>query len=120
VNNYYNNTYSDLKYDRGFIHGYRIGRINATREILIRILRDHGEVSKKIIRKINNETDLGFMDIMIEYALGCLHESNGCPSKQNKNLDTIEASYDKLSRTEQEFIDEKYCIYNKSHSSDRD
>jgi hypothetical protein len=109
VSNYYNITNSDSKYDRGYIHGYRIGRINASRKILIRILKNMGKVSKKTIRKINYETDMSFMDIVMEYAI-----------KKNKSLDDIESAYDKLSRTEQEFIDEKYCSYDKSHSSDED
>ncbi|GHU24465.1 hypothetical protein FACS1894172_12570 [Spirochaetia bacterium] len=109
MNNYYNSTNSDSEYDRGFIHGYRIGRIKASRKILIRILKNTGKVSREIIRKINYETDMSFMHLMIKYTL-----------KQDKSLDDIESSYDKLCRTEREFIDEKYCSYDKFNSSDED
>jgi hypothetical protein len=97
------------KYEQEFIKGYRIGRIRATREILINILRRMGKPSKKIINKINLESDLIFLHLILEYTLN-----------QNINLNDIELVYDKLMRTEKEFIEEKVCSYEKSKSLEVD
>ncbi|MFP3040308.1 hypothetical protein LQZ19_00655 [Treponema primitia] len=99
----------DEKYDRGFINGYRIGKTSVSREILINIIKKMGKPSGKIIQKIKFETDLSFLDLMIFYAL-----------EQGTTINDIEASYDELMRSEQEFINEKYCIYKKSNSMDAD
>jgi hypothetical protein len=105
----YNILNSDERYERGFIKGYRIGRISATRKIFINVIKRMGEPSKKIIQKINSEADLIFLDLMIEYAL-----------KKNKNLNDVELAYDKLIRSEKEFADEKYCTYEKSGSPEKE
>jgi hypothetical protein len=97
----------DEKYQRDFVSGYRIGRICATRKILIKLIKIKGNPSKKIIQKIKLETDLTFLHLVLRYTL-----------EQNTSINDIEASYDELTRSEQEFIDEKYCTYVKSNSTD--
>jgi len=58
-------TYEE-RYQLGYLQGYRIGRIGETRRILINCLNGKCKeqnflLGKKIIQKINRETDLDFL-----------------------------------------------------------
>jgi len=62
----YNYISHEERYHLGYLQGYRIGRIEARREILIESLYKMGKEQnnipcKKLIRKINHETDFDFL-----------------------------------------------------------
>jgi hypothetical protein len=94
------NSRQEENYERGFIIGYRIGRIEASRKILIRELKILGKPSRETIRKINFETDEVFLDKMIMLSL-----------EKKTEIDKLESAYDEIMRTEDEFIAEEYSIY---------
>jgi len=45
------------RYEADYAKGYRLGRIQASRKIIIRFLKHHGKPSKRLIHKINREVD---------------------------------------------------------------
>ena len=58
----------------GYMKGFRIGEIKASRDILIRCLHKKGKEqgivpAKSLIQKINRETDIQFFDELILYVL---------------------------------------------------
>ena len=57
---------NEERYQLGYMQGYRIGRIEARREVLIECLYEMGKKQnyipcKKIIKKINREIDFDFL-----------------------------------------------------------
>ena len=65
MRNKYTLTYEE-RYLLGYMKGYRIGQITSAREILTRCLTIKGKEqgfmpTKRIIQKINRETDLDFL-----------------------------------------------------------
>jgi hypothetical protein len=102
---YKNNNFqnSEEEYYRGYIKGYRIGRIQATREVLIRILKGERNNDRKLKRKINFETDIGFLDKVIFYILE--HRKD---TEKIKDFDQI---YDTICRSEEEIQNEKHTTY---------
>ena len=85
--------------------GYRMGALKATREILIRVLKGEGKeqnykVGKELLRKIQYETDGGYLEKLIFVAFD-----------KNLGVEYVEKNYEKIFRTEEEVMSEKYTIY---------
>jgi hypothetical protein len=91
-------------YYRGFIKGYRIGRIQAIRECIIRVLKWEGNSDKKLKRKINFETDIGFLDKV----LVCIIEEH---KKNTEKIRDFGQIYDTICRSEEEIQNETYTTY---------
>ena len=84
--------------------GYRQGQIGATREILINALNRKGDEqnskpSKALIRKINRETDLGYLSKIMYDLIG-----------DRITLAEVENRYDMIFRSDDEIQNEKYAI----------
>jgi hypothetical protein len=94
---------SEEAYYRKFIKGYRIGRIQVTREIIIRILEQAHNNDRKLKRKINFETDIGFLDKIMFYILEYRKDT-----EKIKDFDQI---YDTICRSEEEIQNEKHTTY---------
>ena len=63
---------NEEKYLLGYMRGFRLGQIEVSREILIRYLyidaKKHNYIpSKVMIKKINRETDIEFLENIILY-----------------------------------------------------
>jgi len=85
--------------------GYREGSLQATREILIDVLTGEGKeqnykVGKELLRKIQYETDRGYLRKLTFMALD-----------KNLSVEYVEKNYEKIFRTEEEVMSEKYTIY---------
>jgi hypothetical protein len=94
---------SEEAYYREFIKGYRIGRIQAVRKTIIRILKWVRNNDRKLKRKINFETDIGFLDKVIS----CIIEY----IKDTEKIKDFGQIYDTICRSEDEIQDEKYNAY---------
>ena len=95
-------TYEE-NYNIGFLEGYRIGRVTATRETLIRVLREKGKEhgatpSRQLIQKINREIDIGILDKVIFTIL-----------PDNMALEELETYFDMFFLTPDEIRDNIYC-----------
>jgi hypothetical protein len=103
-------TYEE-EYEQGFMEGYRIGRISASRETLIRVIKRKSKSSdkpksawKKLFKKINSECDHAFFEKIFTYLL-----------EDKISVDELEIIYDTVFRTEEEIRDEIYTIYDKGN-----
>jgi len=92
-------TYKE-RYEIGFARGYRLGRIEATRDIVKRVLNFLGKPSKELIRYIMMESDLSFLDKI-------LHDT----IKEKISVEELNKSFLTVFRSEQEVRDELFTIY---------
>jgi hypothetical protein len=90
-------------YYREFMKGFRIGRIQGTREVIIRILKRGRNNDRKLKRKINFETDIGFLDKVIF----CLVEH----INEEEKIKDFGKIYDAIRRSEEEIENEKHTTY---------
>jgi hypothetical protein len=85
------------------MEGYRVGRIRAPREIIIRVLKFECNNDRALKRKINFETDIGFLHKVIS----CIIEHKN-DTEMIKNFGKI---YDTICRSEEEIQNEKFTTY---------
>jgi hypothetical protein len=97
---------SEESYYRGFMEGYRIGRIRATREIIIRVLKFECNNDRALKRKINFETDIGFLHKVLFCIIG--HKND------TEIIRDFGKIYDTICRSEEEIQNEEYTAYKTS------
>ena len=88
------------RYEVEYAKGYRLGRIQAARKIIIKLLRHYGKPSKRLIHKINHEVDCRILDRII----GLLAK----PSDTAEAVETLEGIYDTLAPAEEHEYDEDH------------
>jgi hypothetical protein len=91
----YELTFQD-KYDAEYARGYRLGGIEASREIAIRFIKTYGKPSKRLIHKINREVDCRILHRFFDLFLN-----------QSTTVETLEDIYDTLTPSVKD-VDEDY------------
>ena len=104
-------TFSE-NYRIGYEIGFRLGTLEAAREILINIIKDRAKeqnykISKDLLRKIQYETDSGYLRKLAIIAIN-----------DDVDLKEVEEKYDEIFRTEEEIKFERFTIYHKYNKNE--